>query len=262
MNRQGAEQGDFMSIPVIPRLIFIFCIVQSLLCADEWNTVYLASFPRSGNHWVRFLVEEATHIATGSVYRDRDFPHLKNMFSWGGYCTDHGYEGLCRYPTQDDPVLIKTHYPFLPRKIDPSPKLAICLIRHPIDAFWSFYTYREEMHNKMRKKRKRKTDGKMNQASLIEFIEGWRKFYEFWESQPGVLFIRYEDLQTDTGLYLSHILQTAGFSFDQMDIERAIAKYPPQGAPLKHTDCYDAESLEKIKTELADILTKYNYNDM
>lgn len=125
-------------------LIIFFCIMQSILLAEEWNTVYLVSFPRSGNHWVRFLAEEATHISTSSVYRDQDYPHKKNIFPWGGYCTDHGYEGHCQYPTHNDPILLKTHYPYLPKKIDPNPKTAICLIRHPIDAFWSFYTYKRE----------------------------------------------------------------------------------------------------------------------
>lgn len=92
------------------------------------------------------------------------------------------------------------------------------------------------------------------------FIESWRKFYEFWESQSGVLFIRYEDLHADTGYYLSCILQAAGFTFNQADIERAISKYPPQGAPLKHIGSYDTKSLEMIKTELADILARYNYD--
>ncbi len=125
------------------RLGFFFCIALSMLFGDEWNKVYLVSFPRSGNHWVRFLVEEATHIATSSVYRDSDFPHLQNIFPWGGYCTDHGYDGLCRYPTKEDPVLLKTHYPFFSKIVDPNRKYAICLIRHPIDVFWSFYVYKK-----------------------------------------------------------------------------------------------------------------------
>lgn len=231
------------------RLIFIFCILQFSLCSNEWNTVYLASFPRSGNHWVRFLVEEATHIATSSVYRDRDYPHLRNTFPWGGYCTEFGYEGHCRYPTKQDPVLLKTHYPFLPKQIIPSPKSTICLIRHPIDSFWSFYTYRGG------------NDGKIDEASLKQFIHGWKKFYEYWEAQPEVLFIRYEDLQADPRFYLNSILETAGYNFSQEDIDRAITRYPPKGAPLKHSDFYDNQSIERILTELADILTRFHYDD-
>ena len=86
-----------------------------MILGSEWNTVYLASFPRSGNRWVRFLVEEAVHIATSSVYsvyKDGDYLHLQEILPWDGFCTNHGYNGACRYPSKDDPVLLKTHYPY------------------------------------------------------------------------------------------------------------------------------------------------------
>lgn len=231
-------------------LIFFFLTFLSTIFGDGWNIIYLASFPRSGNHWVRFLVEESTHIATSSVYRDRDFFHLPTLFPWGGYSTDHGYQGQCRYPTKNDPILLKTHYPFLPDKRNLEPKATICLIRHPIDAFWSFHIYQQ----------RGKKVSKINEKQLIKFIIGWRMFYEFWEKQPGVLFIRYEDLQENTSWQLRCILQAAGFSFESVDIERAVAKYPPQGTPLKHMSYYDVQSLEIMKRELADLLMRYNYD--
>lgn len=234
---------------ILARFIFIFFIMQTPLISSEWNTVYLASFPRSGNHWVRFLTEEATHIVTSSVYRDRDYPHLRQAFPWGGYCTDSGYEGHCRFPNKQDPILLKTHYPFLPKQIVPSPKRTICLIRHPIDSFWSFYTY------------KGGNNGKIDEASLKQFINGWKKFYEYWEAQPEALFIRYEDLQADPHFYLNEILETAGYTFSQEDINRAITRYPPKGTPLKHSRYFDKQTFERILTELADILTRFNYND-
>ena len=101
---------------------------------------------------------------------------------------------------------------------------------------------------------------KIDKNRLIQLISAWRKFYEFWEEQPGVLFIRYEDLQENTALHLNRILQAAGFVFNQIDIERAITKYPPQGNPLKHMDRYDSEAIDMIRTELADILMRFNYD--
>jgi hypothetical protein len=222
-----------------------------MLFAEDWKIIYLASFPRSGNHWVRYLVEEATHIATSSVYRDGDFPHLKEMFTWGGYCTDHGYSGLCRYPTTNDPVLLKTHYPFHPKKIEFSSKQAVCLVRHPIDAFWSFYIYKAGNET-----------AKIDKEQLNMFIKGWRRFYEFWEKQPDIQYIRYEDLLENTDQYLGCILQAAGFTFNQADIERAISKYPSQGSYLKHIECFDRESIDLIQTELSDILIRFGYNDI
>lgn len=229
--------------------IAFICLISSLLHSEDWNTVYLASFPRSGNHWVRFLVEEATHITTSSVYCDKDFPHMKNQFPWGGYCTDHGYAGNCRFPTLEDPVLIKTHFPFLTRRIVPEPKVVICLIRHPVDSFWSFHLYKGG-----------NPDGKMDHKQLKDFISSWRKFYEYWENQPHVLFIRYEDLQVNTKYHLSQILTTAGYSFSELDLARAIDQYPSQGMPLKHLHRYDSESIETIRDELSDLLIRYGYD--
>lgn len=241
---------------IYSQLALIFFCCAQMLCADvvhtgdRWHTVYLASFPRSGNHWVRYMVEEATHIATSSVYRDPDAPHLAEPFPWGGYSTDHGYHGDCRYPTEYDPVLLKTHYPFFGREIVPVPKIVICLVRHPIDAFWSFYMYRD---------RGGKKETYIDQEQLREFLQGWRNFYEFWQGQPGVLFIRYEDLHQKTEFYLQLILQTAGFSFNQADIERAVIKYAPLEKPLKHMHHYEPSTLEMIKAELSDLLIMFNY---
>ena len=230
--------------------IFFFCAVLPVLFAKEWDKVYLASFPRSGNHWVRFLVEEATHIATSSVYRDNNFPHLPTIFPWGGYCTDHGYSGNCRYPTKADPVLLKTHYPYLPKMIDSDFSSVICLIRHPVDAFWSFHIY----------KQKTKKLIKINKKQLADFIAGWKTFYEFWAKQPNVLFVRYEDLQENTAQYLSSILQTAGFSFSHDDVDRAVAKYPPRGTMLKHIGFYDDESIEIIRSRILDVMNRFGYD--
>jgi hypothetical protein len=238
------------------KLTLLIFSAQSMIYGKEWNTVYLASFPRSGNHWVRFLVEEATHIATSSVYKDKDFPHLGEMFPWGAYSTDHGYNGNCRYPVGNEPVLIKTHFPVLQRKIQPDPKFAICLVRHPIDALWSYNIYAKKFNNSYNKEIEL---SKLEKNQVKQFVEKWKMFYDFWIEQPDVLFVRYEDLYMDTAYWLNLILQKAGYSFNQIDVERAIFKYLPQGKPLKHISHYDADSIEMIKTELSDLLSRFNY---
>lgn len=227
-----------------------------LLSADEWNRVYLVSFPRSGNHWIRFLVEEATHITTSSVYRDPDFPHLPTVFPWGGYVVDQGYKGNCRLPTTNDPILIKTHYPFLPQKgrlreIDPNQDNIICLIRHPVDSLYSFYVYRNKLRN----------------ADLIswyfveKFVSQWKLFYEFWGGKPNVTMIRYEDILADPEKQLSKILQIAGFSFEEEDIKRAVAANPPIEEALKHRIHYKKKWEKFVLYELQDLLFKYKYVD-
>src|SRR5947209_1600022 len=101
--------------------------------ARNWTSrVYLATYPRSGNHWMRYLIEEATGIATGSTNCDGDPPHLPDPFPWGGYAADHGYEGHCRYPQYGETVVIKTHSPaFDPLPFDHLPYYrTVRVVRH------------------------------------------------------------------------------------------------------------------------------------
>src|SRR5690349_14416639 len=96
----------------------LFCVLSLCMAvesvASEWKRVYLATYPKSGNHWMRFLIEEVTGVATGSVYCDQNQPaHMPAPFAWGGYSTPHGYTGKRRYPTKRDIVVIKTHFPVI-----------------------------------------------------------------------------------------------------------------------------------------------------
>lgn len=230
---------------------FLIALIYSYnVSASDWKTVYLASFPRSGNHWMRFLIEEATGIATSSVYRDGDYPHLPDRFPWGGYSTDHGYTGTRRYPTQQEPVVLKTHYPCFDLKLfPPITELTVCLVRNPIDAFYSYHVYRAG-------------PGASYHISLFELrelIKEWRTFYEFWDRQPGVIFIRYEDLYQDPAGYLSKITHSIGYETSPEDIQRAINRYPPRGGLLKHIQHYRSADIELIKSELSDLLSKYDY---
>jgi hypothetical protein len=195
------------------------------------------------------MIEEATHIATSSTYRDRDYPHLPTRFPWGGFSTDHGYTGTCRYPLESEPVVLKTHYPYFPQwTIERTKQPVICLIRNPVDAFYSLHVYN-----------KRNDPTKIPESRLRYMIKKWREFYEFWDQQPSVLLVRYEDLYNDPELYLAKILQTIGYPVGVGDIQRAVDRYPPMGSLLKHLHFYEKSDIELIKTELADLLLKYGY---
>ena len=222
---------------------------------DQWNNrVYLATYPRSGNHWVRYLIEEATHIATSSVYCDGDAgkSHLGKPFPWGGYCPKHGYEGTCRYPTQDDIVVVKTHFPAVPaRQFDRMPFIkAIRIVRHPIDSLYSFYlfgikskSYNSRIPVKLLKKR----------------IKTWKKFHEYWNRQDNVMTVRYEDLLCMPHAGLKVILKQMGYAVSDAMINRAVERYPPHGRPLKHLDRFEVEDLDLIQSELGELMIQFNY---
>jgi hypothetical protein len=238
---------------VILFFCFFFLSVSQFSFSKEWKRAYLASYPRSGNHWIRYLIEEASHIATGSVYCDREPQHMDKIFPWGGYCCDHGCEGNCRYPTKNDLVLIKTHFPSQPTKVtqfDRRPyQLAIRFVRHPVDSFYSRYV--------------RKPGGtlleKVPTERVKEFIQTWRKFQTYWNKKENVITVKYEDVLENPFVELKKILEALHYEVTDEDIARAIAKHPAEGYMLKHVSQFTPEDLSLISTELGDLMAQFNY---
>lgn len=237
--------------------ILLFCLIflgDFHSCfSKEWKRVYLASYPRSGNHWVRYLVEEASHIATGSVYLDKEPLHMDKVFPWGGYCCEHGCEGNCRYPTKDDLVFIKTHFPSQPDKVtqyDRRPyEATIRIVRHPVDSFYSRYVKRSggELLDKVPTQR------------VKEFIRTWIKFQNYWNKQENVITIRYEDILENPAGELKKILETLEYDVTDEDIARAVATHPPQGHMLKSIGHFTSSDLQLIAKELKDSLVQFGY---
>lgn len=218
----------------------------------DWKRVYLATYPRSGNHWMRQLIEEATHIATGSVYCDREPPHMETPFPWGGYCADHGYNGDCRYPQIEDPVVVKTHFPVT--KVGKYNKLpyiqTIRIVRHPVDSMFSYYVHQYEEN----------AGNLVPKDILKKYIDAWEKFQLYWNDQPNVLTVRFEDLYNDPTYYLTIILEAIGYDVSQQDIERAVAKYPPLGGIYKHIGHYERSDLDLIKKRLNELMNQFDYS--
>ena len=232
---------------------FIFLSEFHSCFSKEWRRAYLASYPQSGNHWVRYLIEEATHIATSSVYCDSEPPqHMKEEFPWGGYCCDHGYEGTCRYPTKKDIVLIKTHFPYPNKttKFDHLPyEVTIHIVRHPVDSFYSRYE----------KLPKGPLQEKVPTERVQVFIKNWRKVQTYWNNKKNVITIRYEDILQNPFVELKKMLKALRYDVTDEDIGRAITKYPPQGYVLKRISKFTPKDLKLISDELGDLLNHYDY---
>lgn len=231
---------------------FVFIADFSLCFSKEWKRAYLASFPRSGNHWVRYLVEEASHIATSSVYCDPDPQHMDKTFPWGGYCCDHGYEGDCRYPTKDDVVFIKTHYPGQKRisKFDKDTyQVIVRVVRHPVDSFYSRYV----------KNPKGSIADTVPSKRVKRYISLWRDFQTYWNNKPNVITILYEDMLENPAVELKKILDALEYDVTDEDIARAVAKYPSEGFVLKHLDKFKRSDLKLIANELSDLMDQFGY---
>lgn len=93
--------------------------------------VYLLSFPRSGNSWVRYLAECATGFFTGSVYSDSKLFKL-------------GYLGENEKAVKGTTLLIKEH---IFKQFDAEIHPAVLLIRNPMSAIESFVSFKQGKGN-------------------------------------------------------------------------------------------------------------------
>ena len=241
------------------KALFSFLVLASVWAgwaeAGPWgNRVYLATYPRSGNHWMRYLIEEATHIATSSVYPDPEPKHLPDPFPWGAYCAPFGYEGECRYPEPGEPVVVKTHYPALDEKPGDFRVSAqtIRVVRHPVDSIYSWYVYKCKRQGQV-------VQDRIPNHLLVKMIAQWKKFQKYWDQSPNVLTFRYEDLLKQPKKHLKMTLDACGYAYTQEDVNRAISKHPPEGHELKHVAHYTHADLKLIKKELSGLMRKYGY---
>jgi hypothetical protein len=146
--------------------------------------VWIASYPRSGNTFLRILLQNFFRLPTYSVYNvegqgfvDPSAATLETApilpRNWRDLLTDQGGA---------ETVLIKTHD--LPR----DDKAAIYLVRDGRAAIDSYYHYHQKFA--------------FEKPSLTETIAGacqfgrWSDHYVAWQPQtrPNTLFLRYEDL--------------------------------------------------------------------
>lgn len=246
-------------------LLIVGILCSSFLRADivteltnqedpDWQRVFLATYPRSGNHWFRYLFEEVTHVATSSVYCDHNPQHIIEPFPWGGYAPENGYEGNCRYPESGEMIIIKTHYPALSkREYDENPYVKVIrIIRHPIDSFFSYYAFQ---HDKL------PPNFKMPTSYVLESIKMWKNFQTYWDKQPNVITIRYEDFYNYPEKSLSRIFKQLNYpGVTKKDIKRAVTMHPPRGGILKHLSRYTNEDYKTIKDGLKDLMKKYGYD--
>ncbi|XP_067675489.1 WSCD family member GA21586-like [Haliotis asinina] len=202
----------------------------------------LASFPGTGNTWMRHLIERMTGLATGSVHHDRS---LLGVFC-GEDRADHSV------------VAIKTHlrYPnntFTPDKV-------LLLIRNPYHAivanFNRIYSGRHtgtaptEAWQKYWKSESRR------------FQRAWLPFYRSWLQAKNVMPVVYENIQHHLEKELAHILSFLGVDGD---IRRAI-KDPEGCFHRRHSGSslkmYTTSQRRRINRMIDDTQTMFSENSM
>lgn len=167
------------------------------------DKVLLVSYPRSGNSFLRLLLESNTGIITGSDSRSNR-PLSARLLQ----CGFRG-EGI----TDNSVWVVKSHYPERLGYIKFLAGRTVLLVRNPFDALESYFHM--GLTNSHDKALHPTTMSNPAIASLWdEFITNeakvWATFHTYWiaqaaEGRTPVLFVRFEDLVSHQGEVMSVI---------------------------------------------------------
>ena len=200
----------------------------------------LASYPRSGNTWLRFLLESSTGLECGTIYRE---------------------ESIMDRP--DRGLAIKTHRPDSFKY-----SRAVHLVRHPLDVLDSYFRWKRDYA--------RQTARYWERFARFRIAQ-WARHTEHWLGAPYPTFLlRYEDLLVDPEGWLTELVAWLGCAADEGAIRKAVKesslerlreKVPEKEAKLffrrggagKSLERYSPELLASIEEEAAAAMARLGY---
>eukprot|EP00040_Diaphanoeca_grandis_P021096 m.112324 g.112324 ORF g.112324 m.112324 type:complete len:373 (+) comp28186_c0_seq1:213-1331(+) len=214
---QTNKQYQFTNTDVA-RPIRIFRNKNGATSVLKTHRIILATVPRSGNGWIRGLLEASTRLTTGSVYREPDSVYDEYTEAFQTAC---GWLKMCdvaRSPTSQDnnPMVVKTHFPFLQRNDQNSTSLStvkdrvpyvIIGVRNPLDNFdaWQRYIQKKLPGNAPEKQ------SEYPHRTLREFVTAWATHHKYWfHVEVPVTVYRYEDLVESPINVLMRALKASG----------------------------------------------------
>lgn len=169
------------------------------------SDVFLVSYPRSGNTWVRFLLANV-------IERDTEQPI--DFHSVHSVIPDYGIQDHYQFiEALADPRIMKSHSAF-----DSRFHRVIYLVRDGRDVMVSYYDY-ETKH--------RRFDGSFQDFMLASQLPygRWADHVQSWlnvRERTDLLVVRYEDLLQDTGPELERMTRFVGISSTPDTLERAV----------------------------------------
>jgi len=166
--------------------------------------ILLASYPKSGNTWVRFIWANMVSL----IERDGETVTFHTVTNELGAEYDQNAYGNIEFDCL--PRLVKTHHEYSASKFGQN--RSIYIIRHPGDVLLSYYKYKVA----------RKGSGISQEDSLSAFIRSeqfgmpaWTAHVNSWLPEADVV-IRYEDLKTGATEVVSSALSDLGLA-DMVD---------------------------------------------
>jgi len=199
----------------------------------------LASYPRSGNTWVRFLIEKAIGELCGSIYKDRIMPR------------------------EASGVAIKTHELDSEKYTD-----AIHLVRDPFDVIESYFHWKREVA----KQKEVEWDSHVRRT-----VQQWRDHTAHWLNvRYDVHRLRYEDLKTRPGVELEKLVRWLGFDAPPDRITAAVEaaqlekmrglsaelgeKFFRRGEVGTSLAAFTPEQIQFVRSELQPHLRQFHYD--
>ncbi|XP_070572868.1 sialate:O-sulfotransferase 2-like [Ptychodera flava] len=176
------------------------CQNTTLKPEGSMSLVALASFPGSGNTWVRHIIERATGIYTGSFYTD-------------GELFKKGFKGEREHWKKRNTVVVKTH-DFSQEHIKDYDAVVL-IIRNPYKAMIAEHNRKFGGHTGYA------TEDKYTKGTeWTDFVMGksrtWTNTALMWMQHcPKVLVIHYEDLLSDINSQLHRLLTFLNIEISQ-----------------------------------------------
>lgn len=173
--------------------------LQLLKMSSHHYPILLVSYPRSGNTWMRLMLEALIGCVTGSDSRpDRSLSRqLRRQLSGEG---------------RVDTPIVKTHWPERTGHVPFTANKAILLLRNPYDAIDSYWnmnatcSHSAKLHDSVYSQFTEKFD----RLGRNE-IEIWMKFHDYWmNSRVELLVVRMEDLSLNLEGQLRRVAEFVG----------------------------------------------------
>lgn len=172
------------------------------------SDIYLVSYPKSGNTWLRYLLSNCIIKYLGS---NREV----NWFNLQEFIPDIDVNNILPLTSSfsELPRIIKSHAEYNPHYLR-----VIYLVRNPVDVVESYYYYNKNFE-------------KYSDADFLNSrygIEPWLTHIESWSKNPRqgqiVKFIKYEDLVLETEKTISYILSIIGIPLSEVHIKDIVTK--------------------------------------
>ncbi|GKV52529.1 hypothetical protein SLEP1_g59107 [Rubroshorea leprosula] len=201
-------------------------LAQELFQAEP-SDIFICSPPKSGTTWIKaltFAIVTRTHFQNSTNPLLSKTPHDILPF----------YETIFskRWPHIRQPgiPLIATHTPYtlLPKSVQDSDCKIVYVCRDPKDVFVSLFHFFAKVRFKEHEPISLEEAFEMFCEGKSSFGPYWNHVLGYWkaslERPKKVLFLKYEDMMTDTALYVKKIAEFVGYPFSLEEEEEGMVE--------------------------------------